>query len=431
MIADSTAIVLTGAVVGASCALVGSFLVLRKLAMLGDAISHAVLPGIVLAFLLTGSRSSLPMFLGAAALGGLTAFLVQVLSRRGIQGDAAIGVTFTSLFAVGVVLVSLYGSQVDLDLDCVLYGEIAYTPFDQVVLADRPIGPRALWVNAILLVVNALVLGLFYKQFKLCAFDPELAAAVGIPVAVMHYALMGLVAMTTVGAFESVGAILVVAMLVVPGATAYLLTERLGRMLGIAMLLGAASAAIGYEVARAVDGSIAGAMATVSGVFFGLAFLFSPRQGVVSRLVARVQIRRRVAEEDVLLWAGRRREAAPGPAFSTAEVPVLAGADDRSAAPVLARLARLGLVRAAGDAWTLTERGLASARALIRRHRLYESYLGELGYDSDHVHDPADRVEHWIPREVTAAVAKAAHFPERDPHDRPIPKPADKGGEEA
>jgi manganese/zinc/iron transport system permease protein len=236
---------------------------------------------------------------------------------------------------------------------------------------------------------------------------------------------MGLVAMTTVGAFESVGAILVVAMLVVPGATAYLLTERLGRMIALAMIFGAASAVVGYALARTVDGSIAGAMATASGGFFALAFLFSPRQGLVARFVARARIRRRVAEEDLLLWAGRRREAVPRPVFAVTEVPVLAGAG--SAGTVLGRLSRLGLVEAAGDAWALTERGLDQARELIRRHRLYESYLGELGYDPDHVHEPADRVEHWIAGEVTAEVEEAARYPERDPHDRPIPPPPGAG----
>jgi manganese/zinc/iron transport system permease protein len=195
-------IILTGCVVGTSCAVLGCFLVLRKIAMLGDAISHAVLPGIVLAFLITASRSSLPMFIGAVAIGGLTAFVVQYLSEKGVQGDAAIGVTFTSLFAIGVVLVSVYGGQVDLDLDCVLYGEIAYVPFDVVRFHGAELGPRAIWVNGILLAVNLLVLGVLYKQFKLCAFDPETAAAVGIPVTAMHYVLMGLVAVTTVGAFE-------------------------------------------------------------------------------------------------------------------------------------------------------------------------------------------------------------------------------------
>jgi manganese/zinc/iron transport system permease protein len=422
---DALLIILTGAFVGGACALVGSFLVLRKLSMLGDAISHAVLPGIALAFLMTASRASVPMFVGAVLFGVLTAFLVQYLTERGIQGDAAIGVTFTSLFALGVVLVSLYGSHVDLDLECVLYGEIAYTPFDRFVWHGTDLGPRALWINVSLFAVDLGAVLLLYKQLQICAFDPELADSVGIPVKGMHYVLMGLVAITTVGAFESVGAILVVAMLIVPGATAYLLTDRLGRLLAIAVGLGASCAVFGYALAARVDGSIAGAMATVAGAFFAVAFLFSPKHGVVSRVWARGQLRRRVAEEDVLLWAGRRAELAGGAGgtFAAIDVPRDARGTPEPARPVLKRLRRGGMVELSEGLLQLTEAGLARAQELLRRHRVYESYLGELGYDPSHVHDPADRVEHYIRRDIVQEVEAAAHFPQRDPHDRPIPDP--------
>ncbi|HMB70387.1 MAG TPA: iron chelate uptake ABC transporter family permease subunit, partial [bacterium] len=297
----------------------------------------------------------------------------------------------------------------------VLYGEIAYTPFDRITVDGRDLGPRALWVNASLLALNAAVIGLFYKQLKLCAFDPELAASVGIRVELMHYVLMGLVAVTTVGAFESVGAILVVAMLIVPGATAYLLTDRLGHLLGISVALGVASAALGYRLAATLDASIAGAMATVAGLFFLTAFLFSPRHGVVARAWNHARMRRQVAREDVLLWAGRALESAGDGGFSPGDVP---GTRTRT---VLAGLRRAGLLALRQGRFHLTGQGEARARDLIRRHRLYESYLGELGYEPDHVHDPADRVEHYIQRDLAAAVEKAARFPRRDPHDRPIP----------
>lgn len=419
MTGDSLLIILTGALVGASCALLGCFLVLRKIAMLGDAISHAILPGIALAFLLTASRASWPMFAGAVLIGIFTAFVVEYLSTRGIQGDAAIGVTFTSLFAIGVILISLYGHHVDLDLDCVLYGEIAYTPFDTLVLAGRDVGPRAVWINGGLLLLNSLAIGLFFKQFKLCAFDAEMAAAVGVPVLGMHYFLMALVAVTAVGAFESVGAILVVAMIVVPAATAYLLTDRLGSMVGIAMGLGGASSVLGYHLARVLDSSIAGAMATVAGAFFVLAFFFAPRQGMLSRAWLRRELRRLVAEEDVLLSLGRRGDAAALTGFTSEE---LAGdGDSRRTDTVAKRLVRAGFLEARQGRYLLTARGAGRATDLLRRHRLYESFLGELGYPPDHVHDPADRVEHYIEPGVTEAVEEAAHFPKRDPHDRPIP----------
>ncbi|TMV47351.1 metal ABC transporter permease [Paenibacillus mesophilus] len=285
-------ILLTGALVAGACGLLGSFLVLRRMAMIGDAISHSVLPGIVIAFLISGSRDSVAMLFGAAVIGLVTVFLIQLFQQGGVQSDASIGVVFTALFSVGVLLVSMFTSKVDLDLDCVLYGEIAFVSLDTVGWLGLDI-PKAVWMVGTVLLLSAVVLGLFYKQFKLCAFDPAMAAAVGIPVALFHYLLMGLVSVTTVASFESVGAILVVGMLIVPAATAYLLTERLGIMILYSVLIGVASSAIGYFIADAMDASIAGCMVTVAGALFVLAFLFSPSHGVVRKLLR--QRRSRVA----------------------------------------------------------------------------------------------------------------------------------------
>jgi manganese/zinc/iron transport system permease protein len=289
-------IILTGALVAGAGGLVGSFLVLRRLAFLGDAISHAVLPGIVIAWLVSGSRSTPAMVLGAGVLGLLTTFLVQAFRRSGVQEDAAIGVSFTGLFALGVLLVSLFAGSVDLDLDCVLYGEIAYTPWDPLIIGGLNLGPESLWTMGTIFLINLTVILLFYKQFKICAFDPDAAAAAGINVPFFHYLLMGLVSLTTIGSFESVGSILVVAMLIVPPATAYLLTEKLHVMLGLSVLIGAVSSVLGYFLARSIDGSITAAMTTVAGALFLLAFLFAPQQGLVSRWLAR---RRLAAQAEV------------------------------------------------------------------------------------------------------------------------------------
>ncbi|MBI2423284.1 MAG: metal ABC transporter permease [Candidatus Hydrogenedentes bacterium] len=289
-------IMLIGALVSSACSLIGCFLVLRRLSMLGDAISHAVLPGIVIAFLWSGSRDILPMLLGAGALGLLTAFMTDVLNRQGkLQTDAAIGVTFTWLFAIGVILLSKFASNVDIDLDCVLYGEILYAPFDTVLWGESDLGPRAVWVLAGVTLANAIFVVLGWKQLKVCAFDPGLAQSIGINVALWHYLLMGFTSISTVASFESVGAILVVAMLTVPANTAYLLTERLSHMIFIAIGVGIASSVGGYGLATVLDGSIAGAMATVSGLFFVMAALFSPRHGVVAGFIRR---RRELTLED-------------------------------------------------------------------------------------------------------------------------------------
>lgn len=280
-------IILTGTLVAATSGILGCFLVLRKMSLVGDAISHSVLPGIAIAFMISGSRDSLLMMVGAAILGLITVFLIQLLQQGGLQSDASIGIVFTALFAIGVILISRNASNIDLDLDCVLFGEIAYVQWDILIINGYNMGPAAVWFLGITLFIVLLVIGLFYKQFKLCAFDPALAAAVGIPVALFHYLLMGLVSLSTVASFESVGAILVVGMLIVPASTAYLLTERLSMMLLYSVLIGALSSAGGYYFAKWLDASIAGSMITVAGLLFLLAFLFSPLHGLVARFSKR------------------------------------------------------------------------------------------------------------------------------------------------
>ncbi len=357
----SLVILLVASLVAASCALVGTFLVLRKMALLGDAISHAVLPGIALAFLISGNRSPWMMLLGAGALGVLTVFLVQLFVRTNrLREDASIGVVFPALFAIGVILISRFASQVDLDLDCVLYGEIAYAPWDLLTVFGESWGPKGLWVSGAVLVVNALVVTLFYKELKLGSFDPRLAASMGFSPVVIHYLLMSCVSITVVGSFESVGAILVVAMLVVPPATAYLLTDRLSRVLALAVTFGVASAWAGYAVARWWDASIAGAMATVAGAFFLAALLASPRHGVLARVLRHYRLRERLADQILLLHLGRGA-AAGVPAE------VLLGRFGWSAGrleTVIGRVLRRGWIERGAGGLRLTDAG---ARAVQRR----------------------------------------------------------------
>ena len=274
----------TASAIAISCALIGSFLVLRQMAMIGDAISHAVLPGIVLAYLFAGNRDSITMLLGAVAIGVLATMLIEVFHKKTrLQEDAAIGVTFTWLFALGVILISVFTGQVDLDQDCVLYGEIAYVPLDLwFTNSGINLGPRPLWVaGGLLLLVLAFVLR-GYRGLFVTSFNPEFAAGMGISIAVWHYALMGMVSVTTVVSFESVGAILVVALLIAPAAAAYLLTDKLPRLLALASAFGVLSSILGYYLAKWVDGSIAGAISTVAGVIFivGLIISQTKKRGV-------------------------------------------------------------------------------------------------------------------------------------------------------
>lgn len=352
-------ILLVASLVAASCALVGSFLVLRKMALLGDAISHAVLPGIVLAFLFTGTRAPLPMVLGAGVLGLVTVFLVELLNRsRRLGEDAAIGVVFPALFSLGVILISRYASQVDLDLDCVLYGEIAYTPWDLWIVGGSSMGPKALWVGSAVLLVDLAFVLTFYKELKVSTFDPELAASLGFSPILLHYLLMGAVSVTVVGAFESVGAILVVAMVVVPPATAYLFTDRLGKMLALAVGFGVASAGAGYALAHALDASIAGAMAAAAGILFLLGLAVSPKHGLVAHALRHRRLRRLLTGRIVLLHLRSEGEAVPA-----GTVERRFGWSRQRLERVLRELESRGWVARDGEGLRLTATGVRAAEA--------------------------------------------------------------------
>lgn len=260
-----------------SCGLLGCFLILRRMSMVGDAISHAVLPGIVISFLLSGSRETIPMLLGAGMTGLLATLIIEYFHRKAkLQTDASIGVTFTFLFAIGMVLISVFAGQVDLDQDCVLYGEIAYVPIDLWITQNGVnMGPRPVYILSVIFVLVLLFVVMGYRHLSLTTFDAAFATAVGFSTSLWHYLLMGAVSLTTVGSFESVGAILVIAFLIGPPATAYLLTDRLPSMMVITVVLGILISFAGYWLAYWLDASIAGSMAVVTGGIFAVVFVRS------------------------------------------------------------------------------------------------------------------------------------------------------------
>ena len=277
-------ILLTGILTASACALLGCFLILRKMAMLADAISHAILPGLVVGYFLAHGPNLLAGFAGAAVAAIVTVTLVEALQNtRRVGGQAAIGLVFPAMFALGTFIVSKYFANVHLDTDAVLYGNIEFAAHDVLFIGTVNLGPQSLWVMGILMLLNLLFVGVFYKELKLATFDPSLAATLGFLPIVLHYGLMSLVSLTAVGAFTAVGAVLVVALFIVPSATAYLLTDRLPLMIGLAVVVGAVAAVGGYALALALDASIAGAMVTVAGGLFGLAWLFSPLHGLIAR----------------------------------------------------------------------------------------------------------------------------------------------------
>ena len=278
-------IILTACLVAIPCSVLGVFLVLRKMVMVGDAISHAVLPGIVIAYLITKSFDSVYMVLGAAAIGIITTFLIEFLHRKArVQEDAAIGVTFTWMFSLGVILISAFTRNTDLDQDCVLHGEIINVPFNLWITDNGyNMGPVNVWTLGVFNIIILAFVKLCYKELYITTFDAAFATAVGISATLWNYLLMGAVSFVTVASFESVGAILVIAFIVGPPATAYLLTDNLNKMMIIATGIGVLASILGYHLAALINADVASSVTTIIGLLFFITLFFAPKYGVLAK----------------------------------------------------------------------------------------------------------------------------------------------------
>jgi manganese/zinc/iron transport system permease protein len=414
-------IILVGALTNLACALVGCYLILRRMSLMGDAIAHAVLPGLVLAFVFSGSMNIVPLFIGAAAIGLLTTFLTQTLHQYGrVPTDASMGVVFTSLFALGVVLLKQYVTGIHFDVSCVWEGLLSRAALDTFDFAGWGL-PQQLKTILPVVLLNTAVILLLWKELKVSSFDPELSTSLGFPAVAMHYLVMAVVAVTTVASFEAVGSILVVAMLIVPPATAQLLCDRLGRMVLLACVFAILAAILGYWLAAYLNVEPAGSMAVVAGLMYGLAVLFAPQYGLISALVHNLQTTLRVLREDLLLMLYRVEEVDPSKRLRPAEAVAAIGGG------LMPRWA-LAMLRHRGrvverDGWLqMTDDGRWRAARLVRGHRLWETYLVKhLGLPLDHVHEAADRVEHYIQQPLRENLQQAVESAPRDPHGREIP----------
>ena len=356
-------------VVAVACALPGVFLVLRRMALMSDAISHTVLLGIVLAFFVTGSITSPFLVAGAALTGLLTVALVEALMRtRLVREDTSIGLVFPALFSVAVILISKFAGSVHLDTDAVLLGELAFAPFRRFEVGGVDIGPRTLYVMGGILLIELGFIAAFYKELKLSTFDPALAAALGFSPALIHYAFMTLVSVTAVGAFDAVGSILVVALMIAPPAAAYLLTDRLPLMLGLSTAIAAGSAVSGFWLAWLVDTSIAGAMATMTGVAFLVAFLLAPERGLIA--LSRRRRRQRIEFARVMLAIHLMQHEGTEVAEEESRIEHLHEHlrwEPDFAARVVRSAVRAELIRRRNGTLALTDRGRAAASAALTR----------------------------------------------------------------
>lgn len=403
---------LAAALAAVCCGLLGNFLLLRKQSMMGDAISHSVLPGLVIAFLIASTRSPLVMLVGATIAGVVTVVLVEFVKRFGkVEPGAAMGVVFSILFALGVLLIEKAAVRhVDLDAECVLHGQL-----ETLVWYNAPASISGLWsvetLGAIprqiitLMIILTLAIGfvsLLFKELRLASFDPALATTLGFNSTLLHYLLMIFVAAATVASFEAVGSILVIAMLICPGATARLLTDRLRTQIALSVLIALFTAVGGYFSATIIPGwfgrdtvNAAGSITVFSGLVLSLTIILSPSHGILSRMIRRIRLSSRVALDDLLATMYRAHEQAQ----VELSVSDISDAILRSKPqPLLNRAVKRALIQRQRGMYSLTKKGQRIAKGIVRRHRLWEHYLvDQAGLAPDHVHETAERLEHLPP----------------------------------
>lgn len=440
-----TWIVITAALAAMACAIPGVFLVVRRQSMMGDALSHTTLPGVVGAFLLAhwlrtsgwlspetydATRHG-AMFAGALIIGILSAAMTETVQKLGrVEASAALGVVFTTLFAAGLLMIRIAADSVHLDPDCVLYGIVEVVVMDTV--GDSNV-PRAAVSNLLVLIANVILVVVFFKELRVSAFDPALSTTLGISAQAMHYGLMAVTAATLVSAFETVGSILVIAMLIAPPATAYLVTDRLSTMLALSVAFAALSAVLGHAMAitlpaiifsrlglaAVTDASVAGMIAVASGLLFVTALLFGPRYGVLSRLLRQTKLGLRIAAEDVLGFLYRAEEMGQ----HEAQTVMSPGAGQLLTSVAVRQLLWGGAITGSSSGYQLTDSGRTRARDLVRAHRLWESYMAKhFQLPEDHLHDTAARVEHYLDPALRASLADELQTPDTDPHGREIPE---------
>ena len=430
-------IIVAGSLCAIAASLLGNFLVLRRLSLMGDAISHSVLPGIAAAFLFSGTRGSVVVLIGAASMGLLTVWLTELIRKYGkVEESAAIGVVFTSLFAVGLIMMVRAGDKIDLDPSCVLYGNLEMIILEKVA---TPFGevPQVVVTISVVCLLNAICIAVFFKQWQVSTFDPLLSQAQGISPSLFHYMLASLVAVTCIASFEAVGNILVVAMLVVPAATAFLLCKRLPAMILVSVVIGTASAITGHMLAISVPVAFgfksvnsAAMMAVASGIFLVIAVIASPKAGVLVRLIEQRTVARKIIGEDILALLYRHSERRMENNNIPENRSVLAKRDIaeklkitlQRLSSVTSELVRNGWVSMTQTSIALTDKGHRVAQNLIRSHRLWEQYLSvEVNASDARLHAQAESLEHFTNSSMRDKLDAETGQSMLDPHGRSIP----------
>lgn len=377
----------------------GCFLILRRMALVGDALGHALLPGIALAFLVVGSKSILPLFLGAVIAGVLYSLVLSFVQRqRRVKPDAAIGLTFTAFFGFGIVLMSYIqssstGSQSGLDK--FLFGQAAALSAEDVKIAFS------------LLLMSIVLMSIFFRQLKALSFDPTFAAAIGLNVTTLHYGMMVFITLAIVVSVQAVGVVLVSALLIIPGAAAYLLVKRLHMMIILAGVFGLVSGVVGAFLSYVLPGIPTGPVVVLAAsALFGLVLLFAPADGIIPRAVRRIRRRQRMEQENLLKAAVEYSKSKDTDSdwIQVADFIKFDVRDQKKLTPLLKRLhSNQLLFFDSPNQFQLTVSGADIGERVLRNHLLWEIYLSEYtDIGTDHVHYDAERIEHVLTPDIVA-----------------------------
>lgn len=401
----------------ASSAIVGSFTFLNKRSLIGDAIAHAVLPGICLGFILSGTKNPVFLIGGAFITGWISLVAVGfITSRTRIKEDTAIGLVLSVFFGIGILMLTVIqksGNAAQSGLDHFLFGKAASL-----------VGNDLLAFGSVAIILLAAVY-LLFKEFALLAFDKDFAQAIGLPVKKIELVLTSLIVLAVVIGIQAVGVVLMAAILITPAAAARFWTDHIKRMILLASIFGAFSGLTGAYISY-----IAPAMPTgpwivivISTIAF-ISFFFAPKRGVISRYVRQTTIRRTINDENVLKVLYQLGEENKSFLIQRYPDEILRRRkfNREQLIKVLRRLERQGYVQCTGNLFGLTEEGKVRGKRVVKIHRLWELYLTtQLNIAPDHVHDDADTIEHLLTPELEAELERLLDYPKVDPHKSEIP----------
>ncbi|HMQ67651.1 MAG TPA: iron chelate uptake ABC transporter family permease subunit [Ignavibacteria bacterium] len=394
--------------VGVSCGLIGTYIMLRRLSLIGDALAHAVLPGVVIGFMIAG-KGALSLFIGALTAGILTSILISFVERNSkIKEDTSIGIIFTGAFALGILLVSQL-KQVHIDLSSYLFGDVLGVSDSDLILSS---------VITVVIIISVI---LFYRQLLVTSFDPTMAHIIGISTAVVHYFLMTLLSMSIVAGLQSVGVILIIAMLITPPATAFLITDKLKKLLILSCLFGVMSAVTGLYLSYHLNFASGASIVLVSVFFFGLAFLFSPKEGIIIKMIRRRKNANLNLTEDIIKLMSKDEHENDSVLIESISDKL--GVSKNKIHSSLNRIKKMKLIIQANGKYELTEKGKKVAERLIRSHRLWETYVAEKHIvNIEDIHQDAEKFEHVLSDDLLAEIDEELGHPQKDPHGSPIPK---------